>query len=256
MGALLETSAIPFYLNWSFWTVLISLTAVVLSQFPPVKYWFRRAKLTVVPHSKISLTHKAGNPNVELHLIVTNVGGRSIRVQSIEVSLERDGSHIATLPVQNYLLNQNDTRPVLFTGFPLRPEEEWAHIVYCLNFFNREDESEYRELEKKIINDLSVKRSHLDKDSTTVVEIDPGLAKSCEDFFNRKYIWKAGDYKLCISVKTNCKNADSTEIYRFTLFESHASRLSEITENFKYGEGFAFDSTSPLGVIVDIHEAY
>jgi len=82
-----------------------SCSAIFLSQLPPVLLWFKRAKLEIELYSKISITHKVGNPNLQLHLIINNIGGRKIRVKNITASIERDGNLVATLPAQNYLQN-------------------------------------------------------------------------------------------------------------------------------------------------------
>src|SRR5690606_18603404 len=119
----------PFYIDWAFWAVIVALAAVVLSQLPPVHIWFKRAKLDVELYSKIGITHKVGNPNLQLHLIINNIGGRKARIKDISVSIARDGSSLVELPAQNYLQNQNDKNTLLFTTFSLQPGEEWAHII-------------------------------------------------------------------------------------------------------------------------------
>jgi len=128
---------IPIYLNWSFWAVVVAAIAVVLSQIPPIKELLKKGKLDLEVYSKTSITHRVGNPNLQLHLILSNVGGRNIRIKDITVSISRDGNNLATLPAQNYLQNQNDQSTLLFTTFSLKPGEEWAHITNFLNFFNR-----------------------------------------------------------------------------------------------------------------------
>ena len=134
---------IPLYLNWSLWAVVVAAIAVVLSQIPPIKELLKKAKLDLEVYSKISITHKVGNPNLQLHLILSNIGGRNVRVKDINVSISSDGNFLATLPAQNYLQKQNDQSTLLFTTFSLKPGQEWAHITNFLNFFNREDGKAY-----------------------------------------------------------------------------------------------------------------
>ena len=86
----------PFYLDWTFWAVVVAFLALVLSQLPPIHIMFQRAKLDVEAYSRIHLTHKIGNPNAQLHLIVSNVGGREVKVKSIALHLKRgDEDHPA-----------------------------------------------------------------------------------------------------------------------------------------------------------------
>ena len=96
----------PLYLDWSFWAATVAVIAVILSQLPPIKVWFEKAKLDLEVYSKISITNKLGNPNLQLHLILTNIGGRKARIKDINVSLSRDGKELPSLPAVNFQQNQ------------------------------------------------------------------------------------------------------------------------------------------------------
>lgn len=122
-------------------------------------------------YSKISITHKVGNPNLQIHLIVNNIGGRKVRVKGITASITKDGELITTLPAQNYLESQSGQNTLLFTPFSLNPSEEWAHIINLLNFFNREDEQEYRRLEAKMLANYRSKKVHLIQNLKTLSKL-------------------------------------------------------------------------------------
>jgi len=132
----MQPVVIPFYENPAVW-------AVFLSQMPPMKAWFKNAKLDLEAYSKISITQKLGNPNLSIHLLLTNIGGRKVRIRGLNISLSRDGNKLAILHANNFLQNQSDQNPLLFTTFSLAPNQEWAHITAFLNAFNREDENEF-----------------------------------------------------------------------------------------------------------------
>jgi len=68
----MEEVTTPLYLNWSFWAVVFAAIAIALSQLPPIRLWFKKAKLEIELYSKIAITHKVGNPNLQLHLIINN----------------------------------------------------------------------------------------------------------------------------------------------------------------------------------------
>src|SRR6266446_5318609 len=80
----------PFYLDWTFWTAVVAVLAVALSQLPPLRILFRRAALVMQPYARLIVTHYVGNPNVILHVQLTNSGGRDIRVVSLTLRLTRD----------------------------------------------------------------------------------------------------------------------------------------------------------------------
>jgi hypothetical protein len=77
-------SAGPFYLNWTFWSFAVALVALAFSVGPLLWRLLRPPKLELELQDRIALTHKVGNPNLQAHFIVRNVGGRAVRVTSRE----------------------------------------------------------------------------------------------------------------------------------------------------------------------------
>jgi hypothetical protein len=77
----LKVENIPSWFGWPFWTIVAGLIPTVLSQVPPIKNWFKKAKLDLDLYSKVSIRHYIGNPNLQLHLIITNIGGRKIKIK-------------------------------------------------------------------------------------------------------------------------------------------------------------------------------
>lgn len=249
---------IPLYLNWSFWAVFVAAIAVILSQIPPIKELIKKAKLDLEVYSKISISHKIGNPNLQLHLILSNIGGRNVRVKDIAVSISRDGNHLATLPAQNYLQNQNDQGTLLFTTFSLKPNQEWAHITNFFNFFNREDEKVYQNIEGAMLTDYREHSKKLgpDADKDNLIAHTQDIVDKAFNFYNSKQIWKSGEYLMKVNVVTNKHIADISKAYRFTVFESHAEQLAAITEHYKFGGGIWWNPQRvQASVILQITEA-
>lgn len=248
---------IPLYLNWSFWAVVVAAIAVFLSQIPPINELIKKAKLDLEVYSKISITHKIGNPNLQLHIILSNIGGRNVRVNDITVSISRDGNHLTTLPAQNYLQNQNDPSTLLFTTFSLKPNQEWAHIINLLNFFNREDEKEYQSIEGSMLINYREIVKGLDADADkNHIEHPQNLINKAFDFYNSRQIWKSGEYRMKVNIQTSNHIADISKTYRFTLFESHEEQLKLITEHYKFGGGIWWHPERvQTNVILQITEA-
>ncbi len=134
----------PFYLDWKFWSAAVAFLALVLSQLSPLHILFRRAKLDAEAYSQMHITHKVGNPNAQLHLILSNAGGRDLRIRAFELQFKQGSEDMFVLPAKNYLQLPGDRDAVLLTPFKLKPGEEWAHIVNFLNFFSRQDDKQYR----------------------------------------------------------------------------------------------------------------
>lgn len=244
----------PLYLDWAFWTAVVAALALVLSQLPPIHTLLRRARLEIELYSRVLVTHKVGNPNVQLHLILTNSGGRSIRIKGITLSLTRDGKNIVSLPAQNYLQNPGDKTNVLLTSFALKSKEEWAHIVNFFNIFSRSDEKRYKSAQALLKSDIIEKRK-LPENKDIVVEADGAHVSPFLEMFGEKFVWLPGEYEFQVSVDASDEKAGISRTYRFTLFESDSAELSGAKDDYKLGDGIYWDSGNHLGVTVQIVEA-
>jgi hypothetical protein len=109
-----------FYLDWQFWSAVVALLALALSQLPPVYLWFRPRRLDVEVHSRLLLTHKVGNPNVSMYVSIANTGGRELRVRGMRLSVSRDGKPLGVLPAQTYFETPSSQSSVLFVPFTLK----------------------------------------------------------------------------------------------------------------------------------------
>ncbi|PKH86926.1 hypothetical protein [Colwellia sp. Bg11-28] len=255
----MQAVATPFYLDWSFWAVIVAFLAIFLSQIPPIRTLLKRAKLELELYSKVSISHKLGNPNLQLHLIINNIGGRRVRVKDINVSISRDSAPVVDFPAQTYLQNQNDQNTVLFTTFALEPKQEWAHITNFLNFFNRENEKEYQKIEGDLLSDFRVyKKTTKGKENTEnedFYEHPDNLVQPVYQFFEKHFCWKAGEYTMNINVVTDSESANITKKYRFTIFESHTDTLTSIKDHFKYGGGTYWNPKIQTSVVLELTEA-
>ena len=237
--------------NWSFWAVVMAAIAIMLSQLPPVRYWFKRPRLDIELYSRIFLTHKVGNPNIQAHVIVSNIGGRAIRVKSMSLNFTRNNNHAFTLPIQNYLQKPTDKETVLFTPFGLHPDEEWSHIANFLNFFDRDDEKRYRDMESALRQDIFEKR-RLNPDE--LAEAEEKNVEPIRRFFNEKFSWHPGEYRMTVTVHGDKVTVEKS--YRFTIFESESDELKSHVDEYKFGARVYWEPPNgmPTGIFVQIHE--
>jgi hypothetical protein len=255
----------PLYLNWSFWAVVVSAIAIILSQLPPIKVWFKKAKLDLEIYSKISITNKIGNPNLTLHLILTNIGGRKARIKDMNVSLLRDGKELPTLPAYTYLQNQNDQNQLLFTAFSLEPSQEWAHSTIFLELFDREEEKVVEKLKKDMLADYRkqdelIKGEEKDekklKERTYAIEHPKELIDRAFSFFNSKFIWESGEYQMKVNVLTFDDKTNVSKKYRFTIYESQTEQQKELTKDYKFGCDIWWDNKHVnIATILPVKEA-
>ena len=251
-------TSVPFYLDWTFWTAVTAVAALMLSQLPPLYTLIRKAKLEIELFSYIHISHKVGNPNVQLHFILTNAGGRSVRIKAVTLEVQKDGNPVTTLYARNYLQNPGDKTNILFTPFTLKSKDEWAHIVNFLNYFSREEMKCFRSSESKLKEDIKGKIKLLteeDKKKEKLAEAAPENVLPFINMFNSKFVWLPGEYAIKVNVQTSSNKLVINKDYRFTLFESDSEELSKAKEDFKYGDGIYWDSGKHPGVIVTTVES-
>lgn len=254
-----QVATVPLYSNWAFWAVIVAAIAIILSQLPPLYLLFKKAKLDIELYSKIHITHMIGNPNLQCHVILNNIGGRRLRIKYISAKIERDGNPIVTLPAQNYDTNPRGTSTILFTRFTLNTEAEWGNSINFFDLFNRTEERNFKEAEALLKEDLYKK--HLDnKDNAkpekkVLIKAKEPLVKPFLEMFNKRFIWESGEYKLIITVSAKPLREEIEKQFRFTLFETDSNNLRKYTEDYATGLGVCYNSIEKHpGIFIQITE--
>lgn len=246
---------IPLYLNWTFWSMICAFLAIFLSQIPPVGMLLKKAKLDLEVYSRIMLAHKVGNPQIQSQVIISNVGGRSIRIKGISIELFRDKKLIATLPAQNYIQSHSEQNSLLFTPFSLKPNEEWSHVVNFLNYFDREDEKKYRAAESALRDEINRKLSERADADKKLVEADAKFVQPFIEMFKSKCIWSPGEYEMKFVMESIPDGLFKGKTYRFILYETDSEILAKHQDGYKHGAGIYFESSVYTNVILQISES-
>ncbi|WP_338802529.1 hypothetical protein V9L13_11195 [Pseudomonas sp. RSB 5.4] len=233
--------ALPFYTDWKFWSLVVSVLAVILSQLPPIHLLLRPRRLEVEVHSRVQLTHRVGNPNLGLVVGITNSGGRSLRIRSMHLDLVRDGQPLVTLHAQAYFETPSSTSTVLLVPFFLKPGDSWAHAVTFFNNFERQVDKAYRADLARLRTDIRKKIDAQPPDKRELVEAEPQMIAPFSELFRKLFIWETGEYMFTLSVIAAPGSASYTKKYRFTLYESDTEELRQQAERYKYGAGIAYD---------------
>lgn len=248
----MPTIQTPLYLDWQFWSAVVAVLALVLTQLPPVRLWFRPSRLEVEVHSRVQLTHKVGNPNLGMYVGIRNIGGREVRVRSITVALARDGNALGVYPIINFFETPSSTSAVLFVPFTLRPSEAWAHGANFLRLFDRNTEKFYRERESELRSNIRHKLAARAEGDKELVVADAEYVQPFLDMFNRMFVWLPGEYTLDLQIQVESGKAAFGKRYRFTLFESDSEELRSHTDDFKHGGGLAYNVDRHVGVYVPL----
>lgn len=237
-----ELAVAPLYLNWSFWAVVVSLLAIALSQLPPIHVLLRPKSLQTEVHNRAHLTHKVGNPNIGMFIKITNTGGRTVRVQRLNILLLRGSKLIANIPVKAYVPLQEKPSPVIFLPFALKPEEEWAYRVNFYNDFERSTDISFRKSASALMGEIGRllgERAENDKDAVRTAE---AFVEPFNTIFNQLFIWEPGEYTLRLIIETSPHVPQSGKEYRFTIYESDTEMLKKEIEDYPTGCGITFNN--------------
>ncbi len=229
----------PLYLNWEFWTALAAIAAIVLSQIPPVYQLIRKAKLTMEVYSRAAVGHYVGIPNVQVVIVLSNIGGHEVKVRRILMTVCREDTVVATLPAQLYCPETDPSKQLLFAGFKLKPDDERSHNFFFYLDLPRAQERELKEKTQILMTDINAKRAAgLVKEP----EGDPANVAPFFDIMKRNFIWSEGEYVLKLRAESSDATVFVEKKFRFTLFESDSSQLREYAKRYKYGEGIYYGS--------------
>jgi hypothetical protein len=238
------TATAPFYADWTFWSFAIACVAVVLSQLPHVKLWFKGPALDLDVHAVAHVTHHLGHANVRLFVSMTNTGAANLRVKGATLMLSRDGSAFPELSAMGVLNRPNDTNAEMFTSFNLRPDEHWAHTVQFYEQLPRPADNHLRKLKTDLkANILAARavRARVDPQDQSVMLGAPEAVVPVMEHFARTFSIEQGEYKVDLRINTSPPLPAAVKSYRFTLYESDAAVLRSYSNDYLVGGGVFYD---------------
>lgn len=246
-------TATPFYQDWTFWSFVIASLALLLSQLPHIRLWFKPKRLEVDVKSRVFVTHSIGNPNVSMIVTIRNSGGRALRISGVDIQITREGVDLGKLPGQSYFETGTPQTPILFVPFLLSPGADWTKSVFFANFFDRDVESEFRSSRAAIKNDIEQKIAARPAGFTQPVEAAPALVAPITELFERLFMWKRGEYVLTLTVRAEGA-ANFKREYRFTLYDADVSDLRDHAKLYSYGAGVYFNDSRQEGANIPLTE--
>ncbi|WP_444901314.1 hypothetical protein ACJJIG_17210 [Microbulbifer sp. SSSA007] len=240
------------------WTAIIALTALILSQLPPISVMIKKPKLELEIHQRIFLTHYIGNPTLQIHLIIHNIGGKPIKVKKIDAKIKRDEEEILNLPAQTYVADPKDGKLINLTRFIIKPDEEWNHNTAFINNLSRTAEKEFWENELSLKNEIDKIRAQKEEEfggkMNEIIEAPDEFVAPFLDLFNNLFVWTPGEYTLDLAIRTNTPKADIVKSFRFTIFETHTESLKKYADDYKSGAGIYWINSQHRGIWLETLE--
>jgi hypothetical protein len=237
--------------DWNFWIALVALSALILSQLPPLRVLLRRTRLIMQPYDRLNVTHTLGNPNVNLHVQLLNDGGRAVRIRSLALEISADDSTKLSLSAQTFTRADGTPGTFLFIPFRLEPDKDWANVVAFFTPFNMTDERAASKLIKELRADVDLKltnRSQEARDRKDLAEADPACVAKAQEFFRSHNKWRPGEYNAALKVHCTPESASQICKFRFTLFEADVQEFEDRASRFKYGAGVYYKDPENIEV--------
>ncbi|GGI81932.1 hypothetical protein GCM10007978_19630 [Shewanella hanedai] len=228
---------VPLYLNWQFWSAATAFVALILSQLPPLKLLLKKGSLTIEKYGTLGISHSIGSPNVNLFVILKNIGGSSIGIHSIDMRIIRKNSAPFLLKGRGYALNPHDYNFTMFTPLEIGPNQTWAHTIGFSEPWDRTKQKEYKGLYANIRDTITDKHRETPLGIGERHEIDDDVYQNLCSFFDGNFQWTEGEYVAEILVKDKEDNIFAKDSVKFTVFESDSVELRTWTEDYKYGHG-------------------
>lgn len=235
-------TATSFYQDWTFWSFVIASLALLLSQLPHVRLWFKPKRLEVEVRNRVLVTHTIGNPNVSLLVTIRNSGGRALRISGVDIQITRDGLGVGILPCQSYFETGTQQSANLFVPFSLPPGSDWTKTLNFGNLFDRHVESAFRASRNAIKTDIEQKAAQNPPGPGQYIEAEPALIVPITDLFERLFMWHRGEYVLTLNVRAEGTKNFRRE-YRFTLYDADVSDLRDHAKLYRYGAGVYFNDS-------------
>lgn len=247
-------SASPFYRDWTFWSSAIAFVALAFSVGPLIWRWLRPPKLELELFDRIALTHKVGNPNLQAHLIIRNVGGREVRISSVTATVSRDQGAPYILPARTYLPSAPSAgQTLVFTPFTVKSGDQWANVVNFIAPWGRENEQRYRGLHHALREHINQKLAErAPEQRQAVIAEDAMVAPLIALYEGNHNRWQPGQYELALKVTTTSKRVQVERRYRFNLFETDAEELRKLTDEYKMGFGIYLNTMRDPWVYPDV----
>ena len=231
--------------NPSTWSLVVAVTAIALSQLPPIPTWFALPELRIATRGAISVMHYLGNLELRLFLDLRNTGLKKIEIFQVHCILADEEKKKWLLRADHY---ESSSHPSSQLPYPstspipvisLQPGSHWAEIVTCARFLNPTEEEQNLELVNKVSADIHEKyRDRVVKSQhTSLIEIDESLIEEATRLFDERFSFEKGEYTLLLAAEGLDGEILSVTGYKFTAYSHHVKFLVAQNEDYKTGSG-------------------
>ncbi len=243
------------FLSVDYLGVYVAALAIFLSQIPPLYELCQKAKPKISVNNMLALSHFLGRPELYLPITITNDGSKTFTVEKVICELEHiDHTESKTTWTMRAVSYSNKARNPLDSSnnslplgrLRLLPNHYWSEVIECSVTPTNKQIQEERKIQGNMYlfaqtwdkNNGGGHREFNQKDWSTAIDI-----------FNETFNLEAGEYKFNLTVTTSDNIPINSEPYYFTLTAADIKTLSQQKDDYKFGFGVLYPSSSIWSVV-------
>jgi hypothetical protein len=232
-------------------SLVISLLAVVLSQFHPLYTFLDKPKLAGAVNPEIMVTHSWGGISLNLYLRLANTGRATGTVNRVEMFLEKaePTSYRKRLPVNWYVstpatLAPGETQTQLpFGPHDIAPDGRWENFVIAFEPFAKDQQNHITNLVQEMQKQLNAQMHAPHPDKTLYpaepFHVDDKLFDEISRFVHKNLAgFGLGEYNLLVMFwDDKSEKPFSVSCYSFSVFEADVQSMENVVDQYRTGNG-------------------
>lgn len=228
--------------NLSFWGLIISASALTLSQLPPIREWNRRQAIVVRISDRIGVMHAFGVPGFQMQVDISNAGNVPVALSGIVLRVQHPDKTITELKADTYLAPPSSAiQGGQFVSYPLTSikiasGERWSEMVTFSTDFSPQLEEDINKVRLNISQDIFAAHQN-PVPGPAFRPAREETVRQARDLFARNFKLQKGEYVLTFLFVSKENTTLLSRTYRMTMYEYHVATLQAQVEDYRYGLG-------------------
>jgi len=252
-----------FLKTTSFWSLIVAIVAVSLSQLPPVKDWVKHESLIVKTSEKFGIAQAFGVLGFNLQLDLANDGNTPINAQKIRLNVVYPSGKARNLVAESYYSFSSEAtkggQPISYpiTSIKLDPGQVWSEMVTFGQDFSPQLEEEMNSVRLKISQDIFKAQQNIKPGQwapPVLLEASADSFALAKKLFEKNCDLEKGEYLVEMTVNTFNDRQIISKKYRFTLYDYHVVTIRSQVDDYKYGANIMMPGDRTKDVWVRVQE--
>jgi hypothetical protein len=245
-----KEATMAWYKQTAVWGLALSVTAMVLSQLPPIKSWIASDKVATEISSRLGLPNTLGIPAFQVFIDLKNSGNRPISITNLVLDITYPNGTVRRVKAQSYskiVSGQTNSIEFPITSIALNPGLNWSELVSFYSDLSPSDEEAINRIRLQISQDHFSKIQARGGQYGPLVTANESIVAEATQFFDKKFDLEKGTYSVTIKCAVNGREVMLKQA-SFTLYDYHITTIKSQKEDFKFGAGIYYPTNQPKQV--------